>query len=238
MIVLDTHVIAEPLRARPSAAVLAWLNAQAPDSLFTTTLNLAELYAGIAVLRSGKRPSELQGAVRATIGRLFGGRVLEFDVAAAESYAVIAERARSSGQAVPHDDALIASIAMAHGFAVASRNAGHFDGAGIMVINPWGSEEDGGDRMNELRIREIVANEIGESYVLVIASGIARYLSDTDRWSAANERDVAALSVKARRLFDAHEEIFLGRTRMPIGARREIVSRFLRGEDVRPLLVP
>jgi predicted nucleic acid-binding protein len=144
VIVLDTNVISEPLRAAPSPAVLAWLNAQSPDSLYTTTLNLAELYAGIAVLPAGKRRSDLAAAMRATIGRLFGGRVLGFDVAAAESYAVIAERTRASGLIVPHDDALIAAIALAHGFAVATRNVSDFAGAGVTIINPWEYGDDDG----------------------------------------------------------------------------------------------
>lgn len=137
MIVLDTNVISEPMRAKPSSAVLAWLNAQSPESLFTTSLNLAELFAGVAVLPAGRRRSDLAAALRTTIGRLFGGRVLDFDVSAAESYAMIAERTRASGLTVPHDDALIAAIALAHGFAIATRNVGDFAGAGVTVIDPW-----------------------------------------------------------------------------------------------------
>lgn len=137
MIVLDTNVISEPLRARPSPAVIAWLNAQDPASLHTTTINLAELYAGVAVMDKGKRRTALLSSIRTTMTRLFGPRVLSFDVAAAECYAIIAERAKAAGQTVPHVDALIAAIAAVSQCAIATRNVADFAGTGMRVINPW-----------------------------------------------------------------------------------------------------
>ncbi len=141
MIVLDTNVISEPLRASGAPAVRAWLNSQVPDSLYTTAINLAELLAGVAALPVGKRRRELDAHLRATLSRLFGRRVLTFDMAAAESYAAIVDEARGKGLSVPHDDGLIAAIARAHGFAVATRNVAHFAGAGVDLINPWDFSE-------------------------------------------------------------------------------------------------
>lgn len=142
MIVLDTNVISEPLRPAPADAVRRWLNAQAPGSLYTTTINVAELLAGIAVMPQGKRRRELDIAMRASLSRLFPNRVLPFDGAAAEAYALIAESSRDAGLPVPHDDALIAAIARAHGFAVATRNTSNFEGAGVNLIDPWRYESD------------------------------------------------------------------------------------------------
>lgn len=137
MIVLDTNVISEPLRPAPADAVRRWLNGQPPGSLYTTAINLAELFAGIAVLPAGKRRRDLDIAVRASVSRLFPGRVLSFDAAAADAFALIAEESRGRGLVMPHDDALIAAIARAHGFAVATRNGSNFAGAGIEVVDPW-----------------------------------------------------------------------------------------------------
>lgn len=118
----------------------AWLNAQAAASLYTTTINLAELFAGIAALPVGRRRHDLDARVRAALLSLFEGRVLPFDFAAAEAYAEIVEEAGASGRTVPHDDGLIAAIARAHGFALATRNVSHFAGAGIQLFNPWDGE--------------------------------------------------------------------------------------------------
>lgn len=137
MIVLDTNVISEPLKKNGDPRVREWLNAHLPESLYTTAINLAELYAGISGLPDGKRKRGLDTLLRTSLGRLFGTRILNFDVAAAESYAMIAEESKRSGRTVPHDDGIIAAIARAHGFALATRNVSNFKGAGIDLINPW-----------------------------------------------------------------------------------------------------
>lgn len=137
MIILDTNVISEPLRPAAAPAVRKWLNDQNPDTLYTTSINLAELLAGVATLPPGKRRNELDLRVRATLKRIFATRVLDFDTDAAESYALIAEESKKKGLVPPHDDALIAAIARVHGFAVATRNVSNFAGTGIDLINPW-----------------------------------------------------------------------------------------------------
>jgi predicted nucleic acid-binding protein len=142
LIVLDTNVISEPLRGAGEPAVRDWLNAQSSESLYTTAINLAELFAGVVVLPAGRRQTELDARLRSTLARLFGPRVLSFDTAAAESYATIAREAKAQGLGVPHEDGLIAAIARAHGFAVATRNVSDFAGTGVVLINPWEFQAD------------------------------------------------------------------------------------------------
>ena len=50
MIILDTNVISELMRARPEARVLDWLAARPSAGLFTTTLTQAEIFYGLALL--------------------------------------------------------------------------------------------------------------------------------------------------------------------------------------------
>ena len=72
--------------------------------------------------------------------RLFGGRLLDFDRRAARCYAEITRSTTAAGVPIPLADGLIAAIALAHGFAVATRDAAPFRAAGIEVIDPWGDE--------------------------------------------------------------------------------------------------
>ncbi|MCL4696581.1 MAG: PIN domain-containing protein, partial [Burkholderiaceae bacterium] len=55
MIVLDTNVVSEAMRPQPDVTVLAWLNAQAAETLYLSSVTLAELLFGITSLPSGKR---------------------------------------------------------------------------------------------------------------------------------------------------------------------------------------
>ena len=50
MIVLDTNVVIEPLRREPSERVVAWLDAQPIEVLYLTSITLAEIRFGIALL--------------------------------------------------------------------------------------------------------------------------------------------------------------------------------------------
>lgn len=137
MIILDTNVVSEPLRPAPATAVLDWLDAQAPATLFLTTISLAELWAGVAALPAGRRRKQLGQALSEQVLPLFEGRVLAFDTAAASAYARVQAGARSAGNPISFADAAIAAIAVAHGFAVATRNLRDFVGTGVKLIDPW-----------------------------------------------------------------------------------------------------
>ena len=73
MIILDTNLVCEPLKPKPHAAVLAWLDRQAPETLYLTTITLAELQAGIEVLPVGKRRKALQSAAGLPLQPLWFG---------------------------------------------------------------------------------------------------------------------------------------------------------------------
>jgi len=137
MIIVDTNVISEPLRPAGDAAVLTWLDQQDIETLYLTTITVAELRFGIAALPSGKRKRRLEEDFEDRILFLFSGRILAFDEAATITYARIRSEARSIGKAIGVTDAFIAGIAAHHEFAVATRDVSPFEAAGIRVINPW-----------------------------------------------------------------------------------------------------
>jgi len=137
MIILDTNVVSEPLRAGPDPRVLEWLDQQAVETLFLTTISLAELRYGIAALPEGRRKAGLRQALEAQFAQLFSQRLLTFDAAAASAYAVIRARAKAAGKAIPVADGHIAAIASAKGYAVATRDTGPFEAAGVSVVCPW-----------------------------------------------------------------------------------------------------
>ncbi len=138
MIILDTNVVSEPLKPLPEPAVLDWLDRQAPQTLYLTTVNLAELLAGIEALPQGRRRTELQHALTNQVMPLFEGRILSFDKKAAEAFARINASAQAIGNPISFADGAIAAIASAQGFILATRNVRDFRGTGVELINPWG----------------------------------------------------------------------------------------------------
>lgn len=139
MIILDTNVVAEPMRLNGSPIVKAWLDAQAAETLYLTATSLSELLVGIEFLPDGKRKEALGGKLSEVMMRLFKARILPFDEQAAMVYAHLVDRSRASGRAISVADGQIAAIAKVHGFAVATRDVAPFIAAGVPVINPWES---------------------------------------------------------------------------------------------------
>ena len=138
MIILDTNVVSEPLKPRPAQAVVDWLDRQAPQTLYITTINLAELLAGIEALPPGRRRTELHQAFVQQVMPLFNGRILTFDAPAAESFAKINTQAQAADNPISFADAAIAAIASANGFMVATRHVKDFKGTGVAIVDPWG----------------------------------------------------------------------------------------------------
>ena len=136
MILLDTNVISEAMKPDPHPSVRDWLNAQAAETLFLSSVTLAELLFGIGALPNGQRKTRL-GAVLDGVMDLFGPRILAFETQAARRYADLAVKARAAGRGFPTPDGYIAAIAAANGFAVASRDTTEFTAAGLTVIDPW-----------------------------------------------------------------------------------------------------
>lgn len=141
MIILDTNVVSEPLKPAPDAAVVRWLNLQAPHTLYLTSVNFAELLSGIAALPAGRRRDGLQVALNAQILPLFEGRILPFDTLAAQAFAKINARATAAGNPIGFADCAIAAIASARGFVLATRNTRDFRDTGVETVNPWTAED-------------------------------------------------------------------------------------------------
>ncbi|WP_075258310.1 type II toxin-antitoxin system VapC family toxin [Herbaspirillum camelliae] len=136
MIVLDTNVVSEAMKPAPDAAVQAWFNAQAPDTLYLTSITVAEIGFGIACLPAGRRQDLLARRFEGLL-RMFKDRVLPFDMDAARSHAELAAMARRAGRGFPTPDGYIAAIAASCGFLVASRDVTPYLAAELTVINPW-----------------------------------------------------------------------------------------------------
>lgn len=135
MILLDTNVLSELTRPRPSPRVVAWLDANEP-LLGVPTIVVAELRYGIARMPAGRRKSSLLQFWRMTCDR-FRGRIFSFDERAAEVYGDVAARAERGGARLNVADGQIAAIALVQGMRVATRDVGDFEASGVPLVNPW-----------------------------------------------------------------------------------------------------
>ena len=137
MILLDTNVLSALMRREAERKVVAWLDAQPPESIWTTSITVFEIRLGLEQLAAGRRRRLLAEAFAKVLEEDFENRVAVFDRPAAEAAGRIAAERRRAGRPVEVRDVQIAGIATARRATLATRNLRHFEGLGVDLVDPW-----------------------------------------------------------------------------------------------------
>jgi len=136
VIVLDTNVVSELMRASPAEVVVSWLRQQQRGSLATTAITVAEIQYGLARLPVGRRTTLLRHVTEDVLAA-FAEQVLPFDDDAAGLYGDIAAGRERVGRPIDGFDAQIAAICRARGALLATRNTKDFLETGVDLVDPW-----------------------------------------------------------------------------------------------------
>lgn len=137
MILLDTNVLSEIMRARPDPTVKAWFRALPRKEFWTASVVIAELVSGVDLMPAGCKQRELREMVEAMIAEDLRGQILTFDLSAARQYGQILSYRQRIGRPIKEMDALLAATAKTHGTTLATRNIPDFEHCGIPLVNPW-----------------------------------------------------------------------------------------------------
>lgn len=137
MIVLDTNVVSELMRASPAAQVERFVEGFPAETVVTTSITVAEIRYGIRRHPSARRRSELERSFTRLLERGFGERLWSFDADAADHYSQIVVERERAGRRMEAFDAMIAGIARSRAAEVATRDVADFEGCGIAILNPW-----------------------------------------------------------------------------------------------------
>lgn len=138
MIVLDTNVISEMTKPDVDERVRIWFGYLSKRKAAVTAVTVGEIWEGLARKPAGAKRQRLMEDTDGMLREFFTGRVLPYDIGAAQHYAVISAKRFSAGLPIDKPDAQIAAICAARGFTLATRNVKDFVGTGVNLINPWG----------------------------------------------------------------------------------------------------
>ena len=137
MLLLDTNVVSALRRPDRHPRVAEWMATQQPEELFLSVVTIGEIRRGITQQEQLDAPFARELTVWLNrLLTLFGDRVLDFDVPAAQHWGRISAE-------LGHDsaDLMIAATALEHGLTVVTRNVKHFEPTGVETFDPF---SDGG----------------------------------------------------------------------------------------------
>jgi toxin FitB len=140
MILLDTNVLSALMRPEPEQEVVAWLNTQSPELIWTSSVTVFEIRFGLEILADGRRRRFLEQAFAKALEEDLENRIALFDLAAAQAAGRMAAERRKAGRPVEIRDMQIAGIAKVHDAAVATRNVRDFEGLGLTLVDPWSKQ--------------------------------------------------------------------------------------------------
>jgi toxin FitB len=135
VIFLDTNVLSEPLHRKPNDGVVRWLSRH-ETSAAISSVAIAELGFGIFAVKPEERsPRHMKQFI--AIRERYADRIFDFDMASALIYAQLMGSRKLAGKTASMADGMIASIALRHKAALATRNISDFTGMGLELVNPW-----------------------------------------------------------------------------------------------------
>lgn len=131
---IDTNVISETSRNKPSQTVQRWLEEIPSDQLYLSVLSLGEIRKGIEKLSAGNKKTQLITWLDQTLPNWFEHRLLPIDQAVAQRWGVLLATA---GRPLPAIDSLLAATALTFNLTMVTRNIDDFTMPGLNIINPW-----------------------------------------------------------------------------------------------------
>lgn len=135
---LDTNVISELMKPRPSRNVIAWTD-ETPEALMhLSVITIGEVRKGIDLLRDDDpRRTALQSWLDRDVRIRFAGRLLAFDDGVAERWGQLEAIAKKRRLTLPTIDAQLAATALHHGLTFVTRNTADIAPTGVPVFDPW-----------------------------------------------------------------------------------------------------
>ncbi len=134
---LDTCVISELIKRKPSEKVTNWFSGKDEENLFISVLTLGEIRKGIEKLRESKRKEALYNWLTNNLKERFWNRIIDIDMQVAMTWGKIQGISERVGQPMPAIDSLIAATGIAYNLTVITRNISDMNASGAMLLNPW-----------------------------------------------------------------------------------------------------
>jgi toxin FitB len=134
---IDTNVLSELRRVRPERRVVAFIAAQPLDSLYISSVTLAEIRFGIELVGEARQRAELNDWLSHKVRPMFAQRVLPVSEDIMLKWRLLVEEGRKAGHTFSQPDLIIAATALEHGLTLVSRDTSEYEKTRVPLLNPW-----------------------------------------------------------------------------------------------------
>ena len=134
---LDTNIISELRRPHADRNVVAFVASQALESLFISTVTLAEIRFGIELVADATRRADLTDWLTNKVRPMFEQRVLPVSEDVMLKWRLMVEEGRKAGHTFSQPDLIIAATGAHYGLTVVTRDVSDFERARVPCMNPW-----------------------------------------------------------------------------------------------------
>ncbi|CCV14175.1 type II toxin-antitoxin system VapC family toxin [Mesorhizobium sp. STM 4661] len=134
---LDTNVLSELRRPRPEPKVIAFVAAQPLDSLFVSSVTIAEIHFGIEMVDDPGRRAELTDWLSHKVRPMFEQRTLPVTEDIMLKWRLLVEEGRKVGHTFSQPDLIIAATALLHGLTIVTRDTSDYERSHVDIRNPW-----------------------------------------------------------------------------------------------------
>ncbi len=134
---LDTNILSELKRPRPEPRVVAFMTAHPLETLFVSSVALAEIRFGIERYDDAARRADLSDWLVNKIRPLFENRVLQVTEDVMLRWRLLVEEGRKTRHTFSQPDLIIGATALEHGLTLVTRNTADYALARVETLNPW-----------------------------------------------------------------------------------------------------
>jgi toxin FitB len=134
---LDTNILSELRRPKPSTKVVRFVASKPLDALFVSIVTFAEIRFGIEGVADATRRAELNDWLAHKVRPMFEQRALPVSEDVMFKWRLLVADGRKAGHTYSQPDLIIAATALHHGLTVVTRDTSDFKKARVPVLNPW-----------------------------------------------------------------------------------------------------
>ena len=134
---LDTNILSELRRPQPHPNATAFVAGQPLQSLFVSSVTLAEIRFGIELVTDAAKRADLTDWLTHKVRPMFDQRVLMVSEDVMLKWRLLVEEGRKVNHIFSQPDLIIAATALYHGLTLVTRDTDDFARTPVQLYNPW-----------------------------------------------------------------------------------------------------